>query len=62
MRKRRIVKGALKDAEHTDKPDSQKEIGPGYQAQLRKQGSIRRLRGKIQWEGDIDESRKGHTG
>ncbi len=27
--------------------------------QTRKQGSIRRLRGKVQWEGDLEESRLG---
>ena len=28
-------------------------------AQTHEQGSIRRLRGKVQWEGDLSRSRKG---
>ncbi len=28
--------------------------------QTRGQGSIRRLRGKIEWEGDLEISRRGH--
>jgi Arc/MetJ family transcription regulator len=35
------------------------EAGLRLLAQTHAQGSIRRLRGKVQWEGDLDESRKG---
>jgi hypothetical protein len=28
-------------------------------AQLRSQTAIRRFRGKVQWEGDLNESRRG---
>jgi Arc/MetJ family transcription regulator len=34
------------------------EAGLRLLAQTHAQGSIRRLRGKVQWEGDLDESRK----
>ena len=35
------------------------EAGLRLLAQTYAQGSIRRLRGKVQWEGDLSESRKG---
>jgi Arc/MetJ family transcription regulator len=35
------------------------EAGLRLLAQTHAQGSIRRLRGKVQWDGDLDESRKG---
>jgi len=38
------------------------EAGLKLLVQVRKQAGIRRLRGKVQWEGDLDESRRGRTG
>jgi len=35
------------------------EVGLVLLAQTQAQGSIRRLRGKVQWEGDLAHSRKG---
>jgi Arc/MetJ family transcription regulator len=35
------------------------EAGLRLLAQTYAQGSIRRLRGKVQWEGDLTESRRG---
>ena len=35
------------------------EAGLRLLAQTYAQGSIRRLRGKVQWEGNLTESRKG---
>jgi Arc/MetJ family transcription regulator len=35
------------------------EAGLRLLAQVRAQGSIRRLRGKVQWEGNLEEMRKG---
>jgi len=36
------------------------EAGLRLLAQTHAQGSIRRLRGKIEWEGDLEQSRLGH--
>jgi Arc/MetJ family transcription regulator len=35
------------------------EAGLRLLARTHEQGSIRRLRGKVQWEGDLAQSRKG---
>jgi Arc/MetJ family transcription regulator len=35
------------------------EAGLRLLAQTHEQGSIRRLRGKVRWEGDLAQSRKG---
>ena len=38
------------------------EAGLRLLAQTHSQGSIRRLRGKVQWEGDLAQSRMGRHG
>jgi Arc/MetJ family transcription regulator len=37
------------------------EAGLRLLVQMRAQGKIRRLRGKVRWEGDLEASRLGHT-
>lgn len=37
------------------------EAGLRLLVQVRRQAGIRRLRGKIQWEGDLNESRRGRN-
>jgi Arc/MetJ family transcription regulator len=37
------------------------EAGLRLLVRLRKQASIRRLRGKVKWEGDLNESRRGRN-
>ena len=37
------------------------ERGLRMLVQVKRQGSIRRLRGQVQWTGDLDESRKGRV-
>jgi Arc/MetJ family transcription regulator len=37
------------------------EAGLRLLAETHSQGSIRRLRGKVRWEGDLDQSRRGRT-
>jgi Arc/MetJ family transcription regulator len=37
------------------------EAGLRLLAETHAQGSIRRLRGKVRWEGDLDQSRQGRV-
>lgn len=37
------------------------EAGLRLLAQIRAQGGIRRLRGKVQWKGDLNQSRLGRA-
>jgi hypothetical protein len=54
---RELIRSAAAMARRTDKIN-ESEIEPSESAQIRAQGSIRRLRGKVKWEGDLDQSRR----
>ena len=57
MGKRRNVKrGAIK-TRGSGNAKSRYDLERGARAELQKQGSFRRLFGKVQWEGSLEESR-----
>lgn len=54
----RLMKQAMKSSRSRTKRAAV-EAGLRLLVQTRAQGKIRRLRGKIRWEGDLDKSRRG---
>ena len=54
----RLMRQAMKSSRSRTKRAAV-EAGLRLLVQTRAQGKIRRLRGKIRWEGDLDKSRRG---
>ena len=55
-----LIKEAMKSSGTTTKRAAV-EAGLRLLVQVQGQASIRRLRGKVQWEGNLDESRASRT-
>lgn len=54
----RLMREAMKSSGRSTKRATV-EAGLRLLVKMKKQGAIRRLRGKVQWDGDLDQSRLG---